>query len=181
MNITEQIAEHVTIPDILHKYGFQTGIHNRIICPIHNGHKANFCYTDHVFHCWTCQAHGNCISLVAQIFGISNKQAVIKINNDFNLHLTEERPTYRDKLRIREMEAQRQAREVKAEQGHEIYLQINQARRELFSLYGDDIEQVLYLDRLLDAYGKDPAPLVDWQVDIENLIINLKEVCKTPC
>ena len=143
---------------------------------LHGGKGKNFCYTDHVFHCWTGGERGNCISLVAQIFGISNKQAAIKINNDFNLHLTEEKPTYRDKLRIRAIEAQRQAQADKAKQGREIYIKLLDARRELFFMHGDDIEQVLYLDRLLDQYGEDPSPLVDWPINLENLILNLKGV-----
>jgi len=175
VNISKIITETITIQDILHKYGYQTENGNRIKCVIHGGKDKNFCYTDHVFHCWVCGAKGNVISLVSQIYGIDYKQAVTKINNNFDLKLTDAKPTYREILHFREIEAARQLQIEKAEQGRAIYNQLNSIRCELFAKYGDDIFQVQYLDRLLVRYGKEPSPLVDWQIDIDNLIINLRE------
>ena len=173
-NITKQILDIVTIPDILTKYGYELGNRNRIPCPIHHGKDRNFCYEDRVFHCWVCEESGNAIDLVAQLFDINEEQAEIRINNDFNLNLTNEKPTYRDKIKAREMARRRAEQIEKSERGRAIYNQLTRIRRELFQAHGDDCEQVLYLDRLLDRYSAEPSPLTDWQIDLENLEINLK-------
>lgn len=96
-NVAEQIRDILTIPEVLRYYGFSESRHKRIPCPLHGGKNANFCYTDQVFHCWVCGAKGDLIGLVMQLFGISFKAAVMKLNTDFSLGLSARRPTYRDR------------------------------------------------------------------------------------
>lgn len=86
-NITERICEQVKIPDVLRRYGLPEDVRRRIPCPIHNGQDKNFCYTDEVYHCWSCGAKGNVVGLVMGVFGLSFKSAVVKLNVDFNLGL----------------------------------------------------------------------------------------------
>ncbi len=57
--IAERITEQVTVPMVLSRYGYSTSPRKRIPCPLHSGKDPNFCYTDQVFHCWTCGAKGN--------------------------------------------------------------------------------------------------------------------------
>ena len=56
--IAERITEQVTVPMVLSRYGYSTSPRKRIPCPLHSGKDPNFCYTDQVFHCWTCGAKG---------------------------------------------------------------------------------------------------------------------------
>lgn len=105
----QQINALVTIPDVLQRYGYGLGRNRRIPCPIHHGKDANFCYTDHVYHCWSCDARGDVIKLVQELFDIGFSQAVVKINADFALGLPLGRPTRRDL----EMDRQRRTEQIR--------------------------------------------------------------------
>lgn len=172
--LTMKILDKIQIPDILTKYGIEPGRRGRIPCPIHDGKDPNFCYTDRVFHCWVCDAAGNVVDLVAQLNGISTEQAETKINNDFGLGLTNRKPTYREKLKAREIARRRAEQAERTEDGRWIYNRLASIRRELFLKHGDECEQVVYLDRILDAAEDDLAKLASWRVDLENLETNLK-------
>lgn len=101
-NLVEEIKSRITIKDILSYYGYNEGRRMRTACPLHHGKNNNFCYTDSVYHCWVCGAKGDAITLVMELFGIQYRQALIKINTDFNLGLTSKKPTYRERLLMRE-------------------------------------------------------------------------------
>ena len=85
--MAEKVMEMVTVPMLLSYYGYPVSARKRIPCPLHSGKDPNFCYTDRVYHCWTCGAKGNVISLVMQLFGLSFPQALMKLNTDFSLEL----------------------------------------------------------------------------------------------
>ena len=165
-NISNRIAEMITIKDILHKYGIAPGKHNRTQCPLHNGKDNNFCYTDQVFHCWVCGESGNAVGLVSKMFGISFQQAEIKINNDFGLNLTASKPTYRDRIKAREMQRQREAEKARALRGERIYSQLCKIRREVFAVFGEGIRESQCLDNILDTSISDPAPLAEWEDEL---------------
>lgn len=101
-NIAEKIKDLVTIPQALTFYGFRESSTRRIPCPIHNGSKHNFCYTDKVYHCWTCGAKGDVITLVQALFGLSFSQALVKINSDFRLGIAFKKPTIRERKMMAE-------------------------------------------------------------------------------
>jgi len=109
MGMAEQIKELVTIPQALQMYGFDEGRHRRIPCPIHGGKDSNFAYTDSVYHCWTCGAKGDVISFVMELHGIGFGQAITRLNADFNLGLTNERPTAKSIAMARKKAQERQA------------------------------------------------------------------------
>ncbi len=95
--MAEKIRDRVTIPMVLSQYGFQTSSRKRVPCPIHQGRDPNFCYTDQVYHCWSCGAKGDVIGLVMELFGIGFKPALMKLNHDFCLGLSAGRPSYRER------------------------------------------------------------------------------------
>ena len=98
--MAERITEQVTVPMVLSRYGFPTSDRKRIPCPLHSGKDPNFCYTDKVFHCWTCGAKGNVVSLVMQLFNLSFPQALMKLNTDFCLGLSAQKPSIRDRQQL---------------------------------------------------------------------------------
>ena len=126
MKISEQINELITIPDILQKYGYGTSRNHRIPCPLHHGKGSNFSYNDQVFQCWTCGAKGNSIGLVMQLFGLAFGQALVRINNDFGLGLTNEKPSLKqiaaEKKQIKE---RKQARLERVKLREEYLEQVN--------------------------------------------------------
>ncbi len=95
--IADKIVDIITMPEVLSRYGYPEKRGRRIPCPIHHGKDSNFCYTDKVFHCWTCGAKGNVIGFVMQNFRLGFGQALLKINTDFSLGLTAKKPTLRER------------------------------------------------------------------------------------
>jgi hypothetical protein len=113
----EQVKALVSMEDILRHYGFPTARRGRIPCPLHNGKDNNFSYRDGYFKCFVCGEHGSVIDFVMKLFGIDFKQAVIRIDSDFGLGLTEIRPDPGERSKIleaRRREAER-AKRVKGE------------------------------------------------------------------
>lgn len=102
-----EILERVTMQDVLNKY-HKLGKRKRTQCPIHAGEDNNFCYTDTVFHCWSCGAKGNAFSFVKQLFKLDAQQAISRINYDFNLCFPiGERLTIRQKQEFKRQEQKR--------------------------------------------------------------------------
>ncbi|MFV0518416.1 MAG: CHC2 zinc finger domain-containing protein [Aminipila sp.] len=130
--VADKVMDTITIPDVLRRYGYVEKRGRRIPCPIHNGKDANFCYTDKVFHCWTCGAKGNVIGFVMQVFNINYAQAVLKLNADFSLGLTAKKPTMRER---REQADNRRIQEAfynwKREK-QKVYLRLTSAHAALF-------------------------------------------------
>lgn len=103
MNKTaEKITEYLTVPMLLSHYGYPVSARKRIPCPLHSGKDPNFCYTDQVFHCWTCGAKGNVVSLVMQLFNLTFPQALMKLNTDFALGLSAGKPSIRERQQMME-------------------------------------------------------------------------------
>ena len=168
----KQATENITILDILHKYGYEPNGKRRIPCPIHNGKNNNFSFTDKNFYCFKCHAKGDVIDLVTQLYNLSFKDALRKIAIDFGLSDT--RYTYRDKLKQREAEQDRERQKQIKQAANELYLKLSVLHRELYSLYGEKSSQVQYIADVLDRAISDTKILFEYRVDWENMMINLK-------
>lgn len=83
----EEILNTITMNDIIQKYGIK---HNRkkISCPFHglDKHPSAQIY-DKYFHCFSCGEHLDVIGFVEKYFRLDFKEAMQKINLDFNLDL----------------------------------------------------------------------------------------------
>ena len=90
-NFGNTIKQLITMEDVLCHYGFPTSINGRIPCPLHNGKDNNFSYKDHYFKCFVCGRGGSVIDFVMELFDINYRQAVLRINQDFSLGLTDKR------------------------------------------------------------------------------------------
>lgn len=83
----EQILNNIDMFDIIHKYNVK---HKKaqIHCPFHgkDKHPSAQIYGNY-FHCFTCGKHLDVIGFVQEYFNLSFKEAMQKINIDFNLGL----------------------------------------------------------------------------------------------
>lgn len=93
-DIFSRIKEIITMQDVSAKYGFEVNRAGDMLCPFHNDSKPSL----HVFPgsrgwwCYVCNEGGSVIDFVAKLFHITARQAAIRIDNDFNLGLSTERP-----------------------------------------------------------------------------------------
>lgn len=113
----EAIKSQVTMQDAIALYApTPPPRHDRIPCPIHNGTHYNFWFNNAAYCCFVCGAKGDVISLAQDIFGISFKEAIKKLNVDFNLNLPFDRkPTLREQRELQRKHKERLA-EQRAEQ-----------------------------------------------------------------
>ena len=162
--------DDITIAEVLARYDINPGDGSRCACPVHHGEGRNFSYKGCLYYCWVCGARGNAISLVAEIFGIRRWQAAQKIKVDFGAITSGEAPDYREAKRLRE--AQRLQRHIN-ERFESLWRELAELRRLLYRQRGEDCEQVRYLDRILDRLESNPGSFTSWNIDMENLMINL--------
>ena len=97
MNTAERIKTAVTMPDIYEKYGFEPNRAGFIVCPFHREDTPSLgIYRGGTtWHCFGCGAGGSVIDFVMRLFSLSFRQAVVRIDNDFGLHLVPGRPDAR--------------------------------------------------------------------------------------
>lgn len=102
--------------DVARHYGYEVGRANFMRCPFHSGDRTASLkiYPGRGgFHCFGCGAHGSVIDFVMQAFGVNFQQAILRLNADFMLGLTEHKPSrvqVSEIARKREQEARELAR-----------------------------------------------------------------------
>lgn len=106
------VKEALTAEDVARRYGFEPNRADFIQCPFHQGdnHASLKLYPDsRGWYCFGCNAHGSVIDFVMLLFGISFTQAIVRLNADFGLGLTAERPS--PAARSKALEERRRASE----------------------------------------------------------------------
>ena len=122
MDFASEIRNRLDTQEVFSYYGLHPNRSGFVCCFSHNEktpsmkvYKGNGGY-----HCFGCGAHGSIIDFVMQYFGLSFKEAIIKINEDFSLGLPIDEKLDRRKhlemqkqafLRKREMDARKAKQE----------------------------------------------------------------------
>lgn len=115
--IAEQIKISVPLPDAIEQYTGERFVRNKMCCPLHNEKTASFTiYPDNnTFYCFGCGAGGNIIDFVMLYFDVGFKEAVNRIDSDFNLGLARV-PTFSEhRGRQREIAKRKAEQEQKRE------------------------------------------------------------------
>ena len=84
--ITNEIKNRIKMPELLEFYGFDIK-RGRIPCPLHSGNHLNCGVKQDYIHCFVCGESADVISFLIKYYGLSFKEAITKLNNDFNLGL----------------------------------------------------------------------------------------------
>ena len=89
MDYAREIKSRLTMPEMMSHYGFELDRSGFCKCPLHSEKSGSFkAYPgDRGFSCFGCGAHGSVIDFVMLYFGLSFKDALVKINEDFSLGL----------------------------------------------------------------------------------------------
>ena len=117
MTIFDDIKFLVDVPTAARSYSVEVHRGNMALCPFHRErHPSCKLYADH-YYCFGCQAHGDVIKLVQELFGLRPIEAVKQLNSDFGLGLDLDKPPDMEKVNRRRREiAERKAE--KARVGH---------------------------------------------------------------
>lgn len=121
MRLAERLKEVLTMDDVLERYGFHIGYNRRMRCPFHEEKTASFLVhrNDRSWKCYGCGAGGTVIDFVMQLHDINFGQACIRLNSDFNLGLTDERPNKAEERRRRAQDFQKRQHEKRVRQAYE--------------------------------------------------------------
>ena len=123
IDLADQIKNLVTIQEVAERYGFHPNRSGYICCPFHNEKTASLKLYDgqRGFHCFGCGAGGTVIDFVMKLFDIPFRQAILRINADFALGLTWDKPDPAVRsavLEARRREARRKAKLEQLEERH---------------------------------------------------------------
>lgn len=123
MTIFDDIKELVDVPTAARSYGVEVHRGNVALCPFHRErHPSCKLYEDH-YYCFGCQAHGDVIRLVQELFGLSAIEAVKQLNSDFALGLDVDKPPDMEAVARRRREiAKRKAEKARVEHMFDVLL-----------------------------------------------------------
>lgn len=111
MDYANEIKSMVSMPELMERYGFSLNRSGFCKCPFHSEKSASFkAYPGtRGFYCFGCGAHGSVIDFVMLYFGLSFKDALAKINEDFSIGLPiGERISLRQRIEMEHRQRERQ-------------------------------------------------------------------------
>ena len=123
MTIFDDIKELVDVPTAARSYGVEVHRGNMALCPFHRErHPSCKLYEDHYYY-FGCQAHGDVIRLVQELFGLKPIEAVEQINSNFGLGLDLDKPPDMEKVNRRRREiAERKAEKARVEYMYDVLM-----------------------------------------------------------
>lgn len=165
MSVFEAVKQQVTTRQAAEQYGISVNRHGMAVCPFH-ADKHPSMKVDKRFHCFACQADGDVIDFVSRLFGISSKEAAVKLAEDFGvLYDSMQKSSVRSKLRVATAKQQYQQEErryfaVLADYFHRLRAWKQQYRPthpedEWHPLFVEALQRENYIEYLLDIllYG----------------------------
>lgn len=109
MDKAQIIRQSVTMREMAEKYGFDIDRKGFISCPFHGEKTSSLKVYEGCkgFACYGCNVSGSVIDFVINLFNISFTDAMIRISNDFNLGLTNQKV---DQKQIKEHQKKQEQR-----------------------------------------------------------------------
>lgn len=111
MNISylfQSIKQQVPIVDAAEAYGIHVQ-NKKALCPFHSDTHPSLFFKDNFFKCFVCDAKGDVITLVSKLFNLTPMQAACRINEDYHLGLSIEKPSSYESSQFRRQQNSRQA------------------------------------------------------------------------
>lgn len=87
MGLFDEVKENVTVRQAAELYGFKITKSGLISCIFHND-KTPSMKVDRRYYCFGCGVTGDVIDFTAQLFGLSLKEAALKLADDFGIQIS---------------------------------------------------------------------------------------------
>ena len=87
MGLFDEVKENVTVRQAAELYGFKITKSGLISCIFHND-KTPSMKVDRRYYCFSCGVTGDVIDFTAQLFGLSLKEAALKLADDFGIQIS---------------------------------------------------------------------------------------------
>ena len=133
-------------------------------CPFHGEKTPSFHIipATQVWHCFGCGAGGSVIDFVIRLFGLSFAQACLKLNCDFGLGLTGERPSMAERSAL--LEARRREAQEK-EAAAALYREKAAEYRQLWEAQKFLSPDIVGYIHPLYAEAAKKLPVLEWWLD----------------
>ena len=118
------IKDRLTMREVLLHYGYEPNRAKFICCPFHNEKTPSMKIYEQDFHCFGCGEHGDVISFVQKLFGLSFPDTLKKIDIDFGLNLYGEHTfdeIRRSHYKQKQIQAERERKKREKEQAENEY------------------------------------------------------------
>jgi len=96
--IAADICSELKIRDVMEFYGIRFNKKGFASCPFHTEKTPSLSIYKNRYKCFGCGASGSVIDFAMAYHGLTFKQAVVRLDADFNLGLTGHKPTYRERV-----------------------------------------------------------------------------------
>ncbi len=95
----DEVKRLLSMERVAEFYGYKVQRGRVCLCPFHKDtHPSMKIYPDGKgFYCWSCGAGGDVVKFVGLLFGLGNREACLKLIDDFSLPIKTEGLTYREK------------------------------------------------------------------------------------
>lgn len=160
--VADSIKQQLSMDQVARMYGFQPNRGGYIACPFHSERTPSLkIYMDagRGFHCYGCNIGGSVIDFVMRLLSLPYQAAVVRLNSDFHLGLSSDKPDPREIRRLaderREAERQRRAFEREYDTRCAEHRRLWQAKQ-TGPEHPDYVEACLKLDALDDWFQEHP-------------------------
>ena len=149
MNLAGQIKEALDLRETMEHYGIKFNRAGYALCPFHKEKTASLSVKNGRYKCFGCQASGDVIDFVRMHFNLSFGQALVRLNNDFRLGLTAEKPTAESRARAKARQEEQRRAKAKRELERSFYNMVIDHHRRLFQA-GANVTQLSQIEEWLD-------------------------------
>lgn len=87
MGLFDEVKANVTVRQAAERYGFKPTRSGLIRCIFH-GDKTPSMKVDRRYYCFGCGVTGDAVDFTAQLFGLSPKDAALKLADDFEINIS---------------------------------------------------------------------------------------------
>lgn len=109
----DEILTYVTMENVLDKYGIEHK-NSMFSCPFHGeDRKPSAKAYRNSFYCFSCNVTGDIIEFVEELFNLSFKEAMQKINMDFDLGLDNKNVDYEKLKQVRNIQNEKKIKKKK--------------------------------------------------------------------
>ena len=149
-------------------YGVKFNGRGFALCPFHDEKTASLSIKNEHYKCFGCGAYGGVIDFVMESYGISFRQALVKLDSDFHLGLIGKEPDYRTRQQMAENRRIEKRYQEHQEELHQNYLILCTVHAVLFRRYCNGEEwlkdMIEKMDILLDDFSGEEARL--WEMAV---------------
>lgn len=127
IDAVQTIKDRLTMREVLLHYGYEPNKAKFICCPFHNEKTPSMKIYEQDFYCFGCGEHGDVISFVQKLFGLSFPDTLKKIDIDFGLNLYGEHTfdeIRRSHYKQKQIKAERERKNREKEQAEEEYWKV---------------------------------------------------------